>query len=323
MSPVTLGIFFGLATAVCWCFSSLAFEAAGKRAGSIPVNVIRLVLAFIFLTIATTITRGLPLPTDATRHQWTWLLASGVVGFFIGDITLFRAFVLIGARTCALITCTAPIFALIAEAVFLRKFRFSMLPIVGILVTLVGVAWVISERRPKEAVAPQADPTSAPKPVGGVPGGWLSTRSAGIVLAFLGAAGQGVGAVLTSRAFEPGNFNALATGQIRMLAGIPLFFLFVVLTGRVKDTLAALRNPPAMAFIALGAFGGPFLGVTFFTTSLQYVPPSVTQTLVSLVPIMMIPVVVLSGKEKVSPRAILGTITAVAGVFLLIHFMPT
>lgn len=327
MSPVTLGIFFGLATAICWCFSSLAFEAAGKRAGSIPVNLIRLVLAFIFLTIATTITRGLPFPTDATAHQWTWLLASGVVGFFIGDITLFRAFVLIGARMCALITCTAPIFALIAESIFLRKFQFSMLPILGILVTLVGVAWVISERRPMESVAraedPQVPPPLSPQLSDSRQGGRFSPRTVGIVLAFLGAAGQGIGAVLTSRAFEPGNYNALATGQIRMLAGMPLFFAFVLLTGRVKDTLEALRNPPAMAFIALGAFGGPFLGVTFFTTSLQYVPPSVTQTLVSLVPILMIPVVVLSGKEKVSLRAILGTLTAVAGVFLLIHFMPS
>lgn len=303
-----LGILYGLATAVCWTFSSLAFEAAGKRAGSIPVNLIRLVLAFVFLCIATTVTRGLPLPTDATPHQWTWLLASGFVGFFLGDITLFRAFVLIGARLCALITCTAPIFALIAEAILLKKFHFSILPIVGILVTLAGVVWVVAERRPLAANTPQPSPPNL--------------RSQGILLAFLGAAGQGIGAVLTSRAFEPGNYNAFATGQVRMLAGIPLFILVVVLAGRTKDTLAALKNAPAMAYMTLGAFGGPFLGVTLFTISLQYVSPSVTQTMVSLVPILMIPVVVLTGKETVSPRALLGTLTAVAGVFLLIHGSP-
>ena len=77
-----------------------------------------------------------------------------------------------------------------------------------------------------------------------------------------------------------------------------------------------------MAYMTLGAFGGPFLGVTLFTISLQYVSPSVTQTMVSLVPILMIPVVVLTGKETVSPRALLGTLTAVAGVFLLIHGSP-
>lgn len=263
-----------------------------------PVNVWRLLIAFAFLTLANALTRGLPLPVDATRHQWTWLLLSGFVGFFIGDITLFRAFVLLGARLCALITCTAPIFSLLAEAFLLKEFRFSLLQLCAILITLAGVALVVSERRdkhPQHAITPWA-----------------------LFLAFTGAAGQGIGAVLTKRALEFDAYNAFATVQIRMIAGIVVFILFVLLTRRVKDTLAAVRNPGAMLFLTLGAFGGPFLGVTLFVKSMETISPSTTQTIVSLLPIFMIPPAILIRKERVSMRALAGTTVAVLGVFLLI-----
>jgi hypothetical protein len=57
-----------LATACCWTVTAMAFESAGRRIGSLPVNFIRLVLALVFLTLYGWITRGHPLPTDASAH---------------------------------------------------------------------------------------------------------------------------------------------------------------------------------------------------------------------------------------------------------------
>ena len=71
-----------LATACCWTVTSMAFEAAGKRIGSLPVNLIRLVMAFGFLTAYGAIARGVPLPTDATAEAWGWLAISGVIGLY-------------------------------------------------------------------------------------------------------------------------------------------------------------------------------------------------------------------------------------------------
>lgn len=277
----------------------MSFEEASRRAGSVPVNVLRLLIAFVFLTLANALTRGMPLPTDATPHQWTWLLMSGFVGFFIGDLTLFRAFVLLGARLCALITCTAPVFSLLAEAVLLKDYHFSGLELGAILTTIAGVALVVSERReanPRHQVTVWA-----------------------LLLAFMGAAGQGVGAVLTKRALEFDAYNAFATVQIRMIAGIAVFLLFVLVTRRVRDTVAALRSPMAMLFITLGAFGGPFLGVTLFVKSMETISPSTTQTIVSLLPIFMIPLAIWVRGETITTRALAGTTVAVLGVFLLIY----
>lgn len=54
------------ATACCWVVTGISFEQAGKRVGSLAVNLIRLVMALLIMTVFTTVTRGMPLPLDAT-----------------------------------------------------------------------------------------------------------------------------------------------------------------------------------------------------------------------------------------------------------------
>jgi len=80
-----LGEFAALIVAICWTFSALAFEAASKRVGSLAVNIIRLALALVFLSVFSWFHRGLALPTDASHYQWFWLSLSGFVGFVLGD----------------------------------------------------------------------------------------------------------------------------------------------------------------------------------------------------------------------------------------------
>ena len=48
----------------------MAFESAGKRIGSLAVNLIRLILALGFLSLYCWIIRGRALPTDADAHAY-------------------------------------------------------------------------------------------------------------------------------------------------------------------------------------------------------------------------------------------------------------
>ena len=101
----------GVLTAVFWTVTSLAFESAGKKVGSLSVNLIRLVIAFFLIGIYSWIARGFFFPTDATLFQWKWLALSGLIGFVIGDLLLFQAFVVVGARISMLMMALAPPFA--------------------------------------------------------------------------------------------------------------------------------------------------------------------------------------------------------------------
>ncbi|MCK7535494.1 MAG: DMT family transporter [Marinilabiliales bacterium] len=84
------GEFAALAVAIFWTITALAFESASRKVGSLTVNILRLSLALIFLSIYTMIFRGHLLPTDATVHNWLWLGLSGIVGLVLGDYYLFR-----------------------------------------------------------------------------------------------------------------------------------------------------------------------------------------------------------------------------------------
>ena len=107
-----------LATAVFWTITAMAFEVASRNIGSLAVNMIRLVLAFIFLSAFNLIARGLIFPVDASVHAWVWLSVSGLIGFVFGDYFLFRAFAIISARIAMLImTLVPPITAVIGWAI--------------------------------------------------------------------------------------------------------------------------------------------------------------------------------------------------------------
>lgn len=98
-----IGELAALGTALSWTVMGMFFESAGKKVGSLAVNFIRLVFGFIFISIFTYFVRGQVFPMDASLHNWTWLGISGVMGFFLGDIFLFQAYIEIGTRITLLI----------------------------------------------------------------------------------------------------------------------------------------------------------------------------------------------------------------------------
>jgi len=92
-----------LATAFFWTITALSFEMASKRIGSLAVNILRLLFAFVFLGGFNWFYRGHPFPVDASIHNWMWLILSGLVGFVFGDYCLFKSYTLLSARVSMLI----------------------------------------------------------------------------------------------------------------------------------------------------------------------------------------------------------------------------
>ncbi len=135
-----------LGTAFCWSITSLSFEAAGKRVGSLQVNLIRLVFAFLFFLVYSIIVRHQLLPTDADGNLWVWLLLSGLAGFVLGDLFLFRAFVEVGARISMLVYSSVPLITAILGRVFLGE-RLTVLQSGAMAVTVAGIIIVTTSRK--------------------------------------------------------------------------------------------------------------------------------------------------------------------------------
>jgi len=286
----------GLATAVFWTVTALAFEVAGKRVGTLSLNLIRLVMGLTFLTLFLTLTRGAPFPQGASAHNWIWLSVSGVIGFTIGDLLLFKGFILIGARVSMLIMAMVPpITALIGWIVMGETLTPANL--LGMALAVGGISLVVLVRSPG----------------GGQIG--FSRPLRGVLAALGGAIGQAVGLVLSKYGMR--GYNAFSSTQIRIIAGTAGFMLVVTLMGRWSRIGRATRDGKAMGAMSLGAFFGPFLGVSFSLLAVKYTATGIAATLMALVPVLIIAPSALLFRERVTFREVLGALVAVAGVAVL------
>jgi len=88
------------------------------------------------------------------------------------------------------------------------------------------------------------------------------------------------------------------------------------LSAAVFWTVTALTLRKPMIQLSVGAFFGPFLGVSFSLIAVKYSPAGIAATLMSIVPVLIIAPSVILFKEKVTLKEISGAIIAVGGVAL-------
>ncbi|HUW48089.1 MAG TPA: EamA family transporter [Patescibacteria group bacterium] len=79
----------------------------------------------------------------------------------------------------------------------------------------------------------------------------------------------------------------------------------------------AVRDKDGIKFTAAGAFVGPVIGMTLSMVALANAETGIAQTLMSLMPVMIIPVVWIIYRDRTSWRGMLGALVAVIGVAIL------
>ncbi len=290
-----LGEFAALATAICWSVTSVVFTAAGRRIGALQVNLYRLPLAVLLLTLTYF---GLVGGSEVPLSAVFWLAVSGVVGLAIGDTFLFQAMVSIGARLSMLLLSLAPPMTAILAFLFLGE-RISLVGVLGIGITLAGVSWVVAERTPRTS------------------GRRVRISGKGVLLGIFSALGQAVGLIFAKKGLVPEMHPLLAT-LVRMLSASLILWPLSLLIGRVKNPFALFRRDrTALRLVLTGVVFGPFLGVTLSLLSVKYTDTGVAATIMSTVPVLMLPLVVFYEKEHVSWRAVLGAVITVIGIALL------
>ena len=109
-----LGEIISLIVAMSWTVTALFADKASHRLGSTTANVLRLVMAAVFLAVILWVGVGSPYPVYADGKAWFWLAASAVVGYVFGDWCLFNCYLSIGARFGQLFMTLAPPIAAIA-----------------------------------------------------------------------------------------------------------------------------------------------------------------------------------------------------------------
>ena len=290
-----LGELAALVTAFLWSGTSIAFTEASTRVGSVAVNITRLMLALVYLSATILL---LKLDLEITFSQITFLGLSGLVGLVFGDGFLFKSFQHIGARLSMLIMSLAPPISAILAYFFLGEF-ISFLEILGILVTILGIAIVVLQK--------QENPYSKYK-----------ISRIGILYAFLGAVGQGIGLILAKFAFNQGEINGFVATFYRMIpAIIVLFPLTILIQKSVNPFKVYIKNSKAFLYTIVGSIIGPYLGITFSLIAIANTYVGIAATIMATVPVIMLPLVKYYYREKLSLLSILGAFIAVGGIGIL------
>ena len=270
--------------------SALFFQKAGDKIGSLSVNFIRLAMAFLLLGITTFFTRSMFLPFDATVYQWFWLGLSGFVGFFLGDLFLFKSYSVIGSRTAALIMSFAPMITAIIGWFFLSE-KLSALNMIAIFVSLSGIVIAIANKKMR-----------------------LNIPFKGFLLAFGGALGQAGGLILSKKGM--GDYDPIAATQIRAIFGLISFVILITYLGRWGKVKEASKHNSGMKSVLVGSFFGPFIGVALSLFAIQQTKTGIASTLMALVPILIIWPSAIMFNEKIKPQHIIGALISIIGASL-------
>jgi len=290
-----VGEFAGLATAVCWTASAMSFQFASRRIGSLSVNLIRLLLAFSFYIAYSKIFLGHWLPFDIPLKSWVFLSLSGLIGFVLGDLFLFKSYEYISSKTSMLVMSLAPPVAAVLGWIMLSE-PFSWMNLLGMVLVLSGVSLVVLKKDKDNGVKSYRYPVK------------------GILLALGGAVGQGVGSVFSK--IGMGNLDPFESSQIRVITGIVGFVIIISVLNKWKVFGQGLKDKKASRALVIGSFFGPFLGVSLGMLAFKHTTLGIASTLMATVPVFILLPSHILFKEKVTLNEIVGAIVAVGGILV-------
>jgi drug/metabolite transporter (DMT)-like permease len=302
LDPGVIGESAAVATSFLWTISSIFFTSAGKRIGWLSVNAYRTIMAIGLLAVTHVILLGTLVPL-ASVGQWFWMGLSGVVGLGIGDSGLFAAYLTLGPRRSLLLMALAPIFAAVGAYLMLGE-TIPELAILGITLTLIGVVTVILESGERSGEAPISN----------------RRRVSGVFFGLVAAAGQGLGLALSKKGIDLNlgtTLNPLSATLMRLLLGALFIWLLALVLGRMPEVLRAASNRAGLRDAAAASVVGPYLGITLSMVAVTLTETGIAQTLLSLMPVIIIPVVWILYGQKTSRRSILGALVAVVGVAII------
>lgn len=293
-----LGQMAALGASLAFSVNSTMFTLAGRKVGVDAVLRTSLPIGLVCTLILHWVTTGEPIPSHAGMQRWLFFGASAVIGFVAASLAIMNAFVLIGPRLALLITASAPILSSFLAWIFLDQ-TLEIKAMLGIALTLGGIAWVITEKgRSLDDIPPKS-------------------FRLGVILAFSAAIGQSFAFLFSTQGLAD-DFNPISGSLMRLIVGTAAVWMLAAFQGRLMGSLAKFREfPRAAQQMGVGAVSGPVIGALLVMVALSNAPVGIASTLTNLMPIFLIPISYVVFKERITRRAIIGTFIAVSGTAIL------
>jgi drug/metabolite transporter (DMT)-like permease len=285
-------------TLLLWSCSAICAARSARLVGGAAANATRMAVATLLLGCWAHFS---PWAHGLGGPALPWFVASGFVGFGLGDVAMFNALQRIGPRLTMLLThCLAAPLAASTEWLWLgENLSWKEIAFAGVILAGVGLA-----------LAPDQGSGANRRDF------WIG------VLGGLGsAAGQGLGSVISRKANKVAE---LAGYQVdggtaayqRIVVGLAVAVIFFLIVRRVKPEPKPPVGtwPRAWVWITANALAGPTIGVACYQWGLVTTKTVVIMTVVALAPIATQLLAWAVDGTVPTRRTILGGIIAVGGV---------
>lgn len=288
-----LGPVAAFTASVTWAFATTRYSRASREVGSARVNLARAVVATSAFAVLRLLDGGGHPFAGLTPSAASWLLASIVCSYALGDSLFLTASRRVGVTTALSIASTYPLWAALWGTVIDRE-PLGAARGAGMLLAVGGVMWLV-----------QLGPADAAR---GARRDW-----GGIVLAFVTSLLWALNSIGLKRGST--GMNLLDVNVFRFGAA------FVLL-------LPQLRLPAARAY-ATSPTGGwrtllpallvdCVLGALSYVYGLSHTDLAVGATLSSLAPLISVPFAIAAGEDQFDARRLAAIAATVSGVALLV-----
>lgn len=291
LSPQAVGALCALGSALTWAVTSLLVRTVCPPLNSVAVSVLRSLIGGGLLLAWVLTTGGLAQLGAMSRQTFALLSGSIVLAIAVGDVLFFESARLLGLARAMTVSMTYPLMSAVLAAAFLGE-PVTARVIAGSLVTLSGLALIVWTR---PADGPREERTRL-----------------GLAAATAAAAAWAVSLLVLKPAMS--SLDPITTQAVRLpLAGL---LLMATPWGWGAPGLMARAGRGVLARVG-------FLGVitagssVLFVTGVKYADIAVAAVLSSTAPLFAIPLGLLFLGERLTARAVLGTLVTVAGLAIL------
>lgn len=294
-----IGEFAALTAAFFWAAASLLYSKTDLSAWGMNFckNVIASTILLVQLAVMCVISGNAIFAAD--RAAWFWLGLSGIVGIVMGDTFYLRSLQILGPRKALIVSTTAPLFAAVLGYLLLDE-AVTVVMVAGILLTSGSVVWVVAGQTAIEES----------------PGLYPGSKRRGVFCGILGAICQAVGAVFATHGLA--TCEPIEAAFIRLSVSAVVSFFVVLAMKEVRSVVRKTADRKLLKRFLPAIIIGTWLGIWLSQIAYKHSTVSITTTLLSTTPLFAIPLVRIFYGHRVSKVAVIGSLLAVFGVYLVV-----
>ena len=229
--------------------------------------------------------------SDVSEEAFFLLAISGLVGICLGDTLYFLTIKSLGSRLTLLVGSLIPVATALIAMIALGE-RISINAAIGLVLTMVGVAYVLWERSPDSSHDTQ----------------WRM----GLLFGLLFVIANALGIIFTKVGVQ--DIPALDATLIRTVWAVIGLAVWGMLTRSLLSWVKPVKDPQLRNRLLLASVIGAFLGTWLSVIALKYTHAVVAVTLNSTSPLFVLPLAMIMLKEQITWRAVSGAFVAIMGV---------